>query len=553
LSWARAIQSSEPFEVDLPIRPPGAAYFISAIWDGQASGVSQLKFAWCLLGAFGITLIYLAVLRSFGSGVALGVGLFCAASTGLMILSTSLNNEVLYLALVAGILTLWKPILQRPRAPGLIFWAILNASACLVRAEHLLFSLLLMVFLGFAWFKQSPEQDTSDRFWRSLRLMTLAVAVFALVLAPWHSRAWSAIDRFNTEPLPTNPIADASQSSVEQLLHSIFWQPQAEADLDRLPASSRRTARLFITATEAVRGNQRVSLKSLKILDQAFGYIPEPLPAHPYMALYGGLNFYLANNPGASGGFGRAPLEAPPPLLGGMENYPLALTHGLPPAALTFTYPPHLQAVNHGYRLGWEWIRGHPLAALHLAGKKLSIFWEGAALGFGGSNFPLGLSGLRRPVDLITPDSGASGLVWRSGLLLLLIIGLWIGRGSAALYPWSAFLFSKLAITIAFFGYARQGATVIPVVALLACLAIDRLTSGRSIRRIAESPSSTKWRLPLALAAILSLLALETERWAQRPQVLIDGRAIGVRAPLPTDDHGELHLEVRKSQHRTRR
>lgn len=546
MAWAEALQRSEKFEVDLPIRPPGAAYLIATLWNGQPSGVADLKILWCLLGAITVVLIYVAVRRSFGDGLALAVGLLCAASTGLMILSTSLNNEIPYLLLVGATLALWEPLCCRPRVSQVSLWAALHALACLVRAEHLLYFSLLMAYLTLTWLRQvdGREVEISGRLRRTLPPLFLAMAVFALVLAPWHSSAWSAIKRFNSKGMPSDPLAEGSQVRVEQLLRSIVWQPQALAALDKLPAATRRTSRLFVTATEGVRGHRLVTPRSLQILDDAFGYTPQPLPTHPYLALYGGLNFYLANNAKATGGFGRAPLERPPPLVGGAESYPLALIRGLPPAQLTLTYPPHLQALNHGYRQGWDWIRSHPRDALWLAGKKLSIFWQGAALGIGGHNLPLGLSGVRRQVDLVVPEGDAGTILWRCGLLILLVVGVSIGRGRSRLFPWTAFLGSKLVVTLAFFGYARQGASVIPVVALCSCLAVAGLTSWWELRRTFVAPWFARRRLPVVLTAVLLLLALETGRWAQGPQITIDGRAIRGGDPFPVDDHRDRRLEI---------
>ena len=79
---------------------------------------------------------------------------------------------------------------------------------------------------------------------------------------------------------------------------------------------------------------------------------------------------------------------------------------GLPPPQLSFVYPPHLRLFNDGYELGWRALRERPARALSLAARKLRIFWSGAALGVTGFNFPLGLSGTRRAVDLLVPRRG---------------------------------------------------------------------------------------------------------------------------------------------------
>jgi hypothetical protein len=543
LEWAQAIRESRPFEVGLPIRTPGAAYLIASLWNGEAGGVAALKLIWCLLGALSVGLVYAAVLRSFGHGMALAIGLLCAGSAGLMILTTSLNNETPYLLLLAATLVLWESVRRLERPLLLAFWSSLQAAACLVRAEHLLYFVLLLGFLVPYW-AYSAKGGDSVGFRTALGRLALSLTVFALTLSPWHVTAWSSIRRFNTEPLSSDPVTEEVQRRVERLLSDTVWSPEALAELEKLPAATRRTARLFVTATEAVRGHERVSSESFEILDQAFGYTPRPIGPYPFVALYGGLNFHLANNSQATGGFNRAPLEELPPLVGGAERYPLALVRGLPPPQLTLTYPPHLQAINDGYRVGWEWILDQPADYLRLAGRKLRIFWSGASLGLGGYGLPLGLSGARRQVDLVVPDGGLLVAAWRLTLLTLLLVGAWLGRRHLALVPWAAFLLSKLAVTLAFFGYARQGASAIPVVALLACLTVERLVSRAVSRRSRESRAARphRWMVP---AAALLLVAVEAGRWLSRPEVTLDGRGVGAGDPFPTHEHRDRGLEIR--------
>ena len=115
LDYASAIRSSSTFDLGLPLRPPGVAYAIAYLWNGQADGYSNLRLAWCLLGAATVALFFLAVLRSFDLRVAIFATLMVAASSGLMIVSTSPNNETLYLLLVIGSFTFWESIRHRPR------------------------------------------------------------------------------------------------------------------------------------------------------------------------------------------------------------------------------------------------------------------------------------------------------------------------------------------------------------------------------------------------------------------------------------------------------
>ena len=102
------------------------------------------------------------------------------------------------------------------------------------------------------------------------------------------------------------------------------------------------------------------------------------------------------------------------------------------------------------------------------------------------------------------------------------------------------FLLTKLVVTVAFFGYARQGAMAAPVVLLLIALAAERWLLrgplGGAVRRAHVVGS-----VLLALA-----VALEYNRWAGKPQVLIDGEVVTSAAdPVPLDVHRDAHIEVR--------
>lgn len=528
LDYATAIQHDAPFELGIPLRPPGMAYLIAALWNGEQTGISSLRLIWCVFGAFAVVLFYLAARRPFGEPVALAVGILSAGSTGLMMLSTSLNNETPYLVLVAATLWQWERLQKQPTTWGLVLFSALNGLACLVRVEHALYFGLTLLALVVLWRRQRGGPSAS---WR---LLTSRVAVMAaaavMVLAPWHVKAFSAIQRFNTIQPPAEETA-----AVEASLPPMTWQEGAERQRELLPAFCRKPASLFVAATVAVRGRQVITEHDFAILEEAFGYRPEPVSPLSFVALYGGLNFSLANNPHADGGFSLAALDEPPPLAGGPRTYPLALVTGLPPRDLTLTYPPHLRLFNDGYALGWQWIRHNPADALRLMARKLSHFWSGAAMGLTGRNLPLGVEGVRRRVDLATPSVGALVIVWQLAVLALCVLGIVVSWRSAAVLPWTLFLAAKVAITLPFFGYARHGATVIPVVLLLCCLAVQWLAARLRPSRV--EGLVRRWRKPALVAIAMVLLLVELGRWIWAPTVLLDGRNVGATDPFPVTEH----------------
>src|SRR5262245_36300601 len=229
LDYAQALRHGEPFELGLPIHPPGAGYLLSWVWDGTTGGVTRLRLGWRLLGALIPALVYLAALRSFGYGVAAGAGAACAVSTGLLMLSTSLNNETPYLVLVVASLWLFDGYAGIPRRQAwvrLVAWSALHGLACLLRVEHVLFYGLLLVFLVWSSSKRGSRRA-------ALGAAGAALVVFAATLAPWHVRAWRAIERVNTEP-PADPASRAAVEAVERRLAGIDWDPEARSQRDGL-------------------------------------------------------------------------------------------------------------------------------------------------------------------------------------------------------------------------------------------------------------------------------------------------------------------------------
>lgn len=537
VEWAGAIDAGREFELGLPIRPPGNAYLLAALGVTGPEDVPRGKLVWCLLGALAVTAFFVVARAAFGLRVGLTVAVWAGFSTALLGLSSALNNETPYLALTAGLLLLAARLGERPSAGALSAWGAVNGVTCLFRVEHLLFFALATLWLGWRWWS-SDEKGFAKTPVR--RLAWIAVA-FTAVLIPWHAAAWRGIDRFNTrEPRLEGP-AESAQAMIEGATSHLEWTAGGRSERERLPAFLRRGMTNFVAATVVVRGGTRVTEESFEILGEAFGYRPEALAGHPFVALYGPLNFYLAHGPRSAAGFRREALDRPPPLAGGAGRYPRMLLAGLPPNDLAFAYPPHLEAVNHGYRLGLAWLREHPRETLRRTWERLRIFWQGGSAGWTGWGLPFGSANLRRAVDVAVP-AGGTVTVWRALLLAACLVGLWRGRRTPALVPWLLILTTKLAATVLFFGYARHGATCVPVIALLAALAILGPAGPESGEPRPMSAAHRKWCLGAAILAVLAV-GLELYRAADPPRVLLDGRGIESGDPFPIKDHQDRRLE----------
>ena len=521
LEYARALREGRLFELGLPIHPPGTAYLVAALWSGSG-GFAVLKVVWCALGAAAVALAASAIARAFGRGVGAMAGVVMAASSGLLMLSTSLNGETPYLALVAAGFRLLPGDEDPPRSGRLAAWSAVQGAACLFRVEHVLFVLLALSFMtARALRRGSPGRAAS--------VLAIGIGAFVLPLVPWHVAAWHAVARFNAEPPPTPP----SVRQVLDQLRGIPWDLGARSRLAALPAFARDQSEAFVAATVAHRGGTRVREMDVDVLREAFGAEARPLRAHPFVSLYGPLNFALANHPEATPGFGHAALDVPPPLAGGRGAYPAMLIAGLPPRELALTYSPHLALVNDGYGIGWRWMTSDPGRAVRRAALRLGRFWAGAATMLTGYALPAGPSGTRHAVD-ITVAGGWIANVWRIALLVASLAGLAAAWRRAALYPWLFLLVTRAAAAVMFFGYARLGATAIPVVALLLALAIERSRPGMGER--------FGWRL--AGRALAFLVAIEAARWLQHPALALDGEAAGPHDPVPSADHRDHELKV---------
>jgi hypothetical protein len=235
--------------------------------------------------------------------------------------------------------------------------------------------------------------------------------------------------------------------------------------------------------------------------------LAEPLPTFVAVTSYGAVNFALANHPEARGGFDPRPIV------------------GERGAAIDFDDPRHLDLYLHGWRRGLDALRADPARTARLLAAKLAIAAEALALGFGAADRPAGLAGVRRAVDVFSPDR-----TWpRVPALALLAAGAWLAR--ARWRPGAVVglaLLHKIALCLAFFGYVRLFVHLLPFVFLLqawAAVWLVRLLPARRWRRA----------VALAAAAVAALLAVELLAGLAAPRNYVASGAVDARGKIVQD------------------
>jgi 4-amino-4-deoxy-L-arabinose transferase-like glycosyltransferase len=209
----------------------------------------------------------------------------------------------------------------------------------------------------------------------------------------------------------------------------------------------------------------------------------EPLPTWVAVSGTGPLVFALANTAGADGTF-----------------RPEVLVAKMGQGRFDLNEPAQADLYVHGFRRGWSFLAGDPPAAVALLARKLALASDAHALGLGLSDWPGGLTGTRRPVDVFTPKRA----IWKPISLMLLAVGVWVSRpilrrgaivGLMGLHA--------VAVTLAAFGYARFFLQIAPFVFLFQAAAI--VAAASRLRTPASRRAAALFGTVLALALTVEL------------------------------------------------
>lgn len=463
--WAAALTGGQPYEHDLPFRSPAVAFVLHWLGFGEAPAPPLLaldftpaKVLWCALSALGCALAYLALAATFTRRAALIAAGCCAFSFASYAQATSLNGEALYTTLLMVIVLGTLRLAERPGWALAAGVGVLHGLASLIRAEHPLLAGLLGLSLLWRWWGRGALPPAGGGVggarwgrwgWggRGVGMLAAMTAAFFLVCLPWAVRGTRATARYNTV-----------QTAALDMDHAYPpWRTDAKAFINGLPAFARVENFNYLVYRSQVEGLAEVTAADARrMLLEQFGAIPEPLRTPTFLSSQGGMSFALANHPLAGGGFSKAGLAVP----------------GMPDPPINYAIPTHTALHNHGVRIGLGSIAEDPARWARLVGAKLAIFAEGATQGLSAWNWPLGRDGVRRAVDQFTA-SGPAATPWRIALGLLFAAGLVIAAAQRKGGIWVLILVGKVVVTVLYYGYARQAASVLPAFAIFAALPID--------------------------------------------------------------------------------
>ena len=217
--FALAILRGELYDNGIPFHPPLFAWVLSRVISAVGENPYAMRAVLAILAAAVAPLTYLLGLRLWPRAVALTGALLTVFSFGLCATAVSANVETLYIPMLVGqalLLTVLGDALEREagdsgrgdmaaaRARGILLLAAANGVllglGSLTRAEHL----LLMPLVPLILLVRRPRPSLG----RLVLVVTVAIGIGLLVIAPWSLRNARTLARYDrehpelAEPLP---------------------------------------------------------------------------------------------------------------------------------------------------------------------------------------------------------------------------------------------------------------------------------------------------------------------------------------------------------------
>lgn len=453
-SYAQAILSGAPYDNGIPFHPPGFPLVLAGLYalmgDPIRHGIVR-----AILGIASAALppmLYLLVRDRFGRGAALAAGLLAAFSFGLDVTGVSATSEGLYLLLGMGLLLAARgsPGGLRVDARGDPHGPALAGAA--PRTSH-------------GGGRAHPGLGRAEI--ARAGMLGIGAGVLALIRA---------------------------EGTLLGLSIAVVWiVPLLRVDRRRGAILAAVTAAGLAVALTPWTIRNAVRLSEWN--EQAGRAIGARLPTFVPLTAYGPLNFALANNDDATGGFQRK-----------------LLTSRQEVAVLDLGDPQHRFYFIHGTGEGLRWIAAHPGRFASLAVRKLGITIRALDLGWLPWNVPSGRAGTRLPVDIFYPDAG--GLRWAQLLLAGAGVFLLFRRGGSGRVPILLALpiLTAFLATLLFFGYVRLGVTMTPSIFAFEGVAIAAAAERLPARLQGLLRSRTLRRALVAIAFVTLVIAAVQNR-----------------------------------------
>lgn len=170
------------------IRGPGYPYFLGGVYALSGDSATAGRLAGAALGVLAVFLLYLIAKRIWGRRVGLIAAALAAVFPPLVLLSTELWSETLFIPLELGAVLC---VLNFRRSGGELRWAAVAGALCglALLTRNTAAPLLVCIPLGML---VAPIRLSPRTLWAPLTVLGVA----ALVLAPWAIRNANAFGRF---------------------------------------------------------------------------------------------------------------------------------------------------------------------------------------------------------------------------------------------------------------------------------------------------------------------------------------------------------------------